>query len=50
MREALEDLATWMEEGRLITPEHVLEGIGCFPEAVRLLFAGQNNGKLLIRL
>ena len=48
--EALQDLAKWMAEGRLTTREHVLEGIECFPEAVKMLFAGENRGKLLIRL
>ena len=48
--EALKDLSTWMGEGKLTTREHVLEGIECFPEAVKMLFAGQNRGKLLIRL
>jgi hypothetical protein len=48
--EALQDLAKWMEEGRLTTREHVLEGIECFPKAVQMIFAGENRGKLLIRL
>ena len=48
--EALKDLSTWMGEGKLTTREHVLEGIECFPTAVEMLFAGQNQGKLLIRL
>jgi NADPH-dependent curcumin reductase CurA len=39
-----------MEEGRLTTREHVLEGIESFPAAVKMLFAGENRGKLLIRL
>ena len=48
--EALKDLSKWMDEGRLVTREHVLEGIETFPAAVKMLFAGQNQGKLLIRL
>ncbi len=48
--EALQDLSKWMEEGRLTTREHALEGIDSFPAAVKMLFAGQNRGKLLIRI
>lgn len=48
--EALPDLSKWMDEGRLTTREHVLEGIGSFPQAVKMIFAGENQGKLLIRL
>ncbi len=48
--EALRDLSSWMSEGKLVTREHILEGIDCFPSAVQMIFAGQNNGKLLIQL
>jgi len=48
--EALQDLAKWMDEGRLATREHILEGIERFPEAVKMIFAGENRGKLLIRI
>jgi NADPH-dependent curcumin reductase CurA len=48
--EALQDLVRWMEEGRLTTREHILEGIEFFPASVQMLFGGQNRGKLLIRL
>jgi NADPH-dependent curcumin reductase CurA len=48
--EALQDLSKWMDEGRLTTREHILEGIECFPSAVKMIFAGENRGKLLIRI
>ena len=48
--EAVQDLAKWMDEGQLTTREHVLEGIDCFPKAVQMIFAGENRGKLLIRI
>lgn len=41
---------TRMEEAGRTTREHVLEGIGCLPETVRMLFAGQSRGKLHSRL
>jgi hypothetical protein len=48
--EALQDLSKWMDEGEFVTREHILEGIEQFPSAVQMLFAGQNRGKLLIRI
>jgi NADPH-dependent curcumin reductase CurA len=47
---AMRDLSTWMKEGKIVTREHILEGIECFPDAVKMIFAGQNDGKLLIKL
>ena len=29
--------------------KHIVDGIERFPEALRMLFDGQNNGKLLLR-
>jgi len=48
--EAMRDLSTWMKEGKIVTREHILEGIERFPDAVKMIFAGQNDGKLLIKL
>lgn len=48
--EAMAELAGWMREGRLISREHVLEGgVGAFPDALLMLFAGENTGKLVLR-
>jgi len=38
----------WMAEGRLKMPEHVVQGIERFPEALTLLFTGGHTGKLLV--
>ena len=43
------ELAGWLREGRLISREHVLPGgVRAFPDALRMLFAGTNVGKLLV--
>lgn len=47
---SLQDLSIWVDEGKLKTRECVLEGIESFPTAVTMLFAVQNQGRLLIRL
>ena len=48
--EAAMALGGWMMQGKLRTREHVIEGIEQFPEALRLLFAGGNFGKLMIKV
>lgn len=48
--EALEWLIPAWKDGRLLMREHVLEGIEKFPDAFDMLFAGENHGKLLLRL
>jgi hypothetical protein len=46
--EAFMALAQWRAAGDVIFREHVVEGIDCFPQAFDMLFAGANEGKLLI--
>jgi NADPH-dependent curcumin reductase CurA len=42
------ELAGWLREGRLISPEDVLEGgVRAFPDALLKLFAGENAAKLM---
>ena len=48
--EAIEQLATWIREGKLAHNEHILEGASAAPEAIKMLYDGKNNGKLLIRV
>lgn len=43
-------LGGWMLEGKLKTREHVVKGIERFPEALAMLFAGENHGKLIIEV
>jgi len=46
--EAFMSLTQWRAAGDVIFREHVVEGIDRFPEAFDMLFAGANEGKLLI--
>jgi NADPH-dependent curcumin reductase CurA len=49
-REGLEQLGAWVGAGRLKWKTHVVDGLEQAPEAVKLLFAGRNDGKLLVRV
>lgn len=48
--DAIAEMAGWMNEGKLILDEHVVEGIENFPEALRMLFDGRNTGKLMVEV
>jgi hypothetical protein len=49
--EAIDQLAAWIDDGRLIVREQIVEGgIDRFPETLQALFAGANTGKLLLAL
>jgi NADPH-dependent curcumin reductase CurA len=48
--QARSQLATWVREGRLAYREEVLEGLDKAPGAIARLYAGDNLGKLMIRL
>ncbi|WP_139278531.1 NADP-dependent oxidoreductase [Rhodococcoides fascians] len=37
-------------DGTLSVREHIVEGLAAAPEAVQLLFSGENTGKLLVRV
>ena len=48
--EARARLLGWLRSGRLRYREHILDGIDKAPASVAMLYAGENTGKLLIRL
>jgi NADPH-dependent curcumin reductase len=49
--QAAAEIAAWMREGRLISREDVLDGgVSAFPDALLKLFAGENIGKLVLRV
>ncbi len=48
--EAIKDLSTWLTEGKIKYKEHIVEGIEKFPETLRMLFTGENYGKLLLKI
>jgi NADPH-dependent curcumin reductase CurA len=47
--EAVRDIAEWMREGHIVTYNHIIEGLEQFPDALLMLFSGENRGKLLIQ-
>ncbi|HUB74969.1 MAG TPA: NADP-dependent oxidoreductase [Solirubrobacteraceae bacterium] len=49
--EAARELAGWLADGRLISREEVVEGgVRAFPGTLLRLFAGENTGKLVLRV
>ena len=50
-REAADEIAGWMQEGRLIAREHVVDGgVDAFHDTLLKLFTGENVGKLVLRV
>jgi NADPH-dependent curcumin reductase CurA len=43
-------LAGWVEQGKLKAPVEIVEGFENMPKALEGLFAGQNKGKLMVRV
>jgi NADPH-dependent curcumin reductase len=48
--EAVAALAGWIREGKLSYREDVLQGIESAPASIAMLYAGENRGKLIIKL
>lgn len=48
--EAQLEMATWLGEGRIQHAEHVVDGLERAPEALTMLFTGENTGKVIVRL
>ncbi len=49
-REAEDALAAWLAEGKLKAAVHVVEGFEQMPSALAGMFAGDNRGKLMVRV
>jgi NADPH-dependent curcumin reductase CurA len=49
--EAIDQLGTWHQEGRLKIREDVQAGgVDAFPDVVNMLYTGANNGKLVLKV
>jgi NADPH-dependent curcumin reductase CurA len=48
--EAVRDMSAWLATGKLKSKEHIVEGIETFPEALLMLFKGENLGKLVLKV
>jgi NADPH-dependent curcumin reductase len=49
-REAAREMAGWRAAGKLKSREDIVDGFDKFPEALLMLFKGENFGKLMIRV
>ena len=49
-KEAAVEMGQWMRAGKLVSKEHVEEGIDRFPEVLAMLFKGENFGKLVLKV
>ncbi len=47
---AATEMAGWIADGKLKAKEHVVKGIENFPEALMMLFRGENFGKLVLKV
>lgn len=45
-----QQLAGWMQEGRLRYRLHVVEGLEKAVDALKLLYSGGNQGKLMVKI
>ena len=48
--EAMMDLMTWFNEGKLKYREHIVDGLENAPTAINKLFDGSNKGKLIVKI
>ena len=49
--EAAREIAAWMQEGRMISREDIVDGgVSAFPDTLLRLFSGENTGKLVLQL
>jgi NADPH-dependent curcumin reductase CurA len=48
--EAIAALAGWIREGKIRYREDTLQGIEAAPASIAKLYAGENQGKLIIKL
>lgn len=47
---ATAELAGWLADGSITVPEHIVDGIEHFGDAVEMLYEGANIGKTLVRV
>jgi hypothetical protein len=47
---AATEMAGWIAQGKLKVKEHVVTGLDNFPEALMMLFNGENTGKLVLKV
>ena len=48
--QAQAEMGRWLQEGKLASAEHVVQGLENAPAALNLLFSGGNIGKVIVEL
>jgi NADPH-dependent curcumin reductase len=48
--EAAKEMLGWIKAGKLVSREHVVQGIETFPSQLLKLFSGENTGKLVLQV
>jgi len=48
--DAARELAQWYSQGKLKSREHIVAGLETFPETLLMLFRGENQGKLILKV
>lgn len=48
--QAASEMSGWIKDAKLHAKEHIVEGLKQFPSSLKMLFTGENFGKLLIKL
>mgnify|MGYP000011016498 FL=1 len=49
-KEAAIEIGGWLAAKKMVSKEHVVEGIDTFPESLMKLFRGENFGKLVLKI
>ncbi len=49
-KEAAIEMGGYLAAGKMVSKEHVVEGIDTFPETLLMLFKGENFGKLVLKV
>jgi NADPH-dependent curcumin reductase CurA len=49
-KDAAQEMAGWMAEGKLKSKEDIVEGIETFPDTLQKLYRGENFGKLVLKV
>jgi hypothetical protein len=49
-KQAAIEMGGWLAAGKMVSKEHVVEGIDTFPETLMKLFKGENFGKLVLKV
>jgi NADPH-dependent curcumin reductase CurA len=48
--EAFIDMSKWMAEGKLQHKNHIVDGLENAVSSLKMLFSGENNGKMIVKI